>query len=149
MTIQEATQHFQVSEKTIRRWIKRGKLSAELIDGRWHVQADGQNDQTPDKAALIGQLQAENAHLRDQLTEKDNQLIRRDEQTDHLQQLLAVSQKSIGQLTEQNQFLLEPLFRPNGTKSDPDKNSLNLHYYWASTIQKVPLLNKDLLSQNR
>jgi len=107
MTIQEATQHFQVSEKTIRRWIKRGKLSAELIDGRWHVQADGQNDQTPDKAALIGQLQAENAHLRDQLTEKDNQLIRRDEQTDHLQQLLAVSQKSIGQLTEQNQFLLE------------------------------------------
>ena len=107
MTIQEATQHFQVSEKTIRRWIKRGKLSAELIDGRWHVQADGQNDQTPDKAALIGQLQAENAHLRDQLTEKDNQLIRRDEQTDHLQQLLAVSQKSIGQLTEQNQLLLE------------------------------------------
>ena len=107
MTIQEATQHFQVSEKTIRRWIKRGKLSAELIDGRWHVQADGQNDQTPDKAALIGQLQAENAPLRDQLTEKDNQLIRRDEQTDHLQQLLAVSQKSIGQLTEQNQFLLE------------------------------------------
>ena len=107
MTIQEATQHFQVSEKTIRRWIKRGKLSAELIDGRWHVQADGQNDQTPDKAALIGQLQAENAHLRDQLTEKDNQLIRRDEQTDHLQQLLAVSQKSIGQLTEQNQLLAQ------------------------------------------
>ena len=35
------------------------------------------------------------------------QLETKDEQIDHLQQLLAVSQKSIQQLAEQNQFLLE------------------------------------------
>ncbi len=111
LTIQDAMKHFNVSERTIRRWIKRGKVDAEKIGGRYLINVDVSDpmtdDRTPDKAALIGQLQAENAHLRDQLTEKDNQLIRRDEQTDHLQQLLAVSQKSIGQLTEQNQLLLE------------------------------------------
>ena len=111
LTIQDAMKHFNVSERTIRRWIKQGKVDAEKIGGRYFIDVDLKDsmadDRTPDKAALIGQLQAENAHLRDQLTEKDNQLIRRDEQTDHLQQLLAVSQKSIGQLTEQNQFLLE------------------------------------------
>ena len=111
LTIQDAMKHFNVSERTIRRWIKQGKVNAEKIGGRYFIDVDLKDsmtdDRTPDKAALIGQLQAENAHLRDQLTEKDNQLIRRDEQTDHLQQLLAVSQKSIGQLTEQNQFLLE------------------------------------------
>ena len=111
LTIQDAMKHFNVSERTIRRWIKQGKVNAEKIGGRYFIDVDLKDsmtdDRTPDKAALIGQLQAENAHLRDQLTEKDNQLIRRDEQTDHLQQLLAVSQKSIQQLTEQNQFLLE------------------------------------------
>ena len=40
-------------------------------------------------------------HLRDQLTEKDNQLVRRDEQIDHFQQIVAMSQKNIGALTEQ------------------------------------------------
>ena len=100
MTIQEATQHFQVSEKTIRRWIKRGKLSAELIDGRWHVQADGQNDRINDQTALIAQLQSENEYFREQ----NESLI---QQLGQAQQLLAVSQKSILQLSEQNQLLLE------------------------------------------
>jgi excisionase family DNA binding protein len=111
LTIQDAMKHFNVSERTIRRWIKQGKVDAEKIGGRYFIDVDLKDsmadDRTPDKAALIGQLQAENAHLRDQLTEKDNQLIRRDEQTDHLQQLLAVSQKSIQQLAEQNHLLLE------------------------------------------
>ncbi len=58
-----------------------------------HTQAEHSSEQ------LITQLTSENTHLRDQVTEKDKQI-------DHLQQLLAVSQKSIQQLTEQNQLLL-------------------------------------------
>ena len=116
LTIQDAMKHFNVSERTIRRWIKQGKVNAEKVDGRYFIHVDLKDsmtdDRTPDKAALIGQLQAENVHLRDQLTEKDNQLVRRDEQIDHFQQLLAVSQKSIQQLTEQNQLLLEDKSHP-------------------------------------
>ena len=51
--------------------------------------------------ALVEHLQGEISHLRGHLAEKDNQLTRRDEQIDQLQQLLAISQKSIQQLTEQ------------------------------------------------
>ena len=67
-----------------------------LRDGKpcVHTQAEQSSEQ------LITQLTSENTHLRDQVTEKDKQI-------NHLTQLLAVSQKSIGQLTEQNQFLLE------------------------------------------
>ena len=42
-----------------------------------------------------------------------------------------------------------PWFRPNGAKSALYKNSLTPYYHWASTIQKVPLLNTDHLRQNR
>ena len=100
MTIQEATHHYRVSEKTIRRWIQSGKLKADLIDGRWVVQEDRQHDQTSDQTVLIDQLRSEISHLRDQL-------VRRDEQLSHAHQLVAISQKSIQQLTEQNQLLLE------------------------------------------
>lgn len=101
-------QHFEVSEKTIRRWIKQGKLQAEKVDGRWLIEIDdrtpGQYDQSDDRTALIKQLQSEVEHLRLQMKE---QLTEKDKQIDHLQQLLAVSSKSIQQLTEQNTRRLE------------------------------------------
>ena len=37
MTTTQAAEHFDVSTKTIRRWIRSGKLQAERIDGRWVV----------------------------------------------------------------------------------------------------------------
>jgi len=94
MTIQEATQHFHVSEKTIRRWIQSGKLKADLIDRRYHVQVNGQTDQTNDQTALIELMRSEISHLREQLA-------RRDEQIDHLTQLLAMQTKTTAALTEQ------------------------------------------------
>jgi excisionase family DNA binding protein len=94
MTVQQATQHFNVSEKTIRRWIKSGKIKAELVDGKYHVQTDGHNDRTDDQTPLIERLQSEVEYLRERL-------VNRDQEIDHLTQLLAVSHKSIGALTEQ------------------------------------------------
>lgn len=92
LSIQDAQKHFQVSEKTIRRWIQSGKLKAELVDGRYDVQVDRQTDQTTDQTALIDQLRSEIDHLREQLA-------RRDEQIDHAQQLLAMQTKTTAALT--------------------------------------------------
>jgi len=105
-------QHFGVSEKTIRRWIKQGKLHAEKVDGRWLIEISETNDRTPgqydqldDRTALIQQLQSEVEHLRsqlkEQLAEKDKQIDSHAQQNDHLTQIVAMSQKNIGALTEQ------------------------------------------------
>lgn len=96
MSIQDAQKHFQVSEKTIRRWIKQGKVSAELRDGRYLVSVTGHNDQTVDQTALKKQLRQTNAYLR-------SELARRDEQIDHLTQLLAMQTKTTAALTERLQ----------------------------------------------
>lgn len=118
MTTAEAAQHFNVSERTIRRWIQSGKLVAFGTNGQRFVRLDIRttecpNDRQMDNSVSI-QLESENKHLRDQLQRADSeiqhlreQLVRRDEQIDHGQQLLAISQKSIQQLTEQNRLLLD------------------------------------------
>lgn len=106
MNTQQAARHYQVSERTILRWIKSDKLKAEQEQGHWCIRLDEQDVRQNDRQA-IEQLQSEIAHLRELLSRQDEQLARRDEQTDHAQQLLALSQKSIQQLTEQNQLLLE------------------------------------------
>lgn len=132
LSLQDAAQHFNVSERTIRRRIKQGTLKADLLDGRYLVCVD--SDMTldkPDVNVLSCQLERadfEVQHLTKQveektnqilyfqalLTEKDKQLARRDDQMEsltdalnHAHQLVAISQKSIQQLTEQNQLLLE------------------------------------------
>ena len=112
ISLSQAMQHFGVSEKTIRRWIKQGKLHAEKVDGRWLIEISETNDRTPgqydqldDRTALIQQLQSEVEHLRsqlkEQLAEKDKQIDSHAQQNDHLTQIVAMSQKNIGALTEQ------------------------------------------------
>jgi len=97
LTIQDAMAHFSVSERTIRRWIKQGKVNAEKRDGRYYIDIPMSDalpsDQASDQATLIEQLRRENEHLKSQLTTKD-------EQIDHLQQLLAIQTKTNASLTE-------------------------------------------------
>ena len=104
MSIQDAAKHFNVSDRTIRRWIKSGRLYAQLINGKYCVDIELTNhltsDLTDDNVELVDQLRSEVERMAKLLERKD-------EQTDHLQQLLAVSQKSIQQLAEQNHLLLE------------------------------------------
>ena len=107
MNTQQAAHHYQVSERTILRWIKSGKLKAEPVQGHWCIRLDGQDIRHDGQDLLIQQLQSENAHLREQLT-------RRDEQIDHLTQLLAMQTKTTVALTEQldaERALIEDLRR--------------------------------------
>ena len=121
LTITEAANVLGVSDKTIRRWIESGKLSAEKIDRKWfvHVNLDIDPDNDPaDVQDLKAQLERANTdiqHLREQLAAKDahieqcqssnvllrDQLTEKDKQIDHLTQVVAMSQKNIAALTEQ------------------------------------------------
>ena len=100
MNTQQAAHHYQVSERTILRWIKSGKLKAEQEQGHWCIRLDEQDVRQDDRQAME-QLQSENAHLRELLSRQDEQLARRDEQIDHLTQLLAMQSKTTAALTEQ------------------------------------------------
>ena len=100
LTIKEAAEHFNVSSITVRRKIKSGELDADKVGNQWFVHVEQetyQNEQAVNQVDLpvfTEQLQSEISHLREQLT-------RRDEQIDHFQQIVAMSQKNIGALTEQ------------------------------------------------
>ncbi len=100
LTIKEAAEHFNVSSITVRRKIKSGELDADKVGNQWFVHVEQetyQNEQAVnqvDRPVFTEQLQSEISHLREQL-------IRRDKQIDHLTQVVAMSQKNIGALTEQ------------------------------------------------
>ena len=116
--IKEAAEHFNFSPITIRRKIKNGELQADKVGNQWFVhveQETHQNEQQvnqADPSALIEQQQSEIEHLREQLARKDEQIESLTQEIDRLTQLLAVSQKSIQQLTQQNQLLLEDKRKP-------------------------------------
>ncbi len=38
MTISQAAYHFNVSDRTIRRWIESGKLKAHKTEGQWQIE---------------------------------------------------------------------------------------------------------------
>jgi len=113
MNTQQAAHHYQVSERTILRWIKSGKLKAEQVQGHWCIRLDEQDVRQNDRQAME-QLQSEIAHLRELLSRQDEQTTRRDEQIDHLTQLLAMQAKTTAALTEQldaHRTLIEDLRR--------------------------------------
>ncbi|MBI1926932.1 excisionase family DNA-binding protein [Candidatus Poribacteria bacterium] len=114
MTTASAAQHFNVSERTIRRWIKSGKLQAEGTNGQRLVLLDRRPTECPNDRQMdnpvSSQLESENEPLRDLLQRADSeiqhlreQLVRRDEQIDHLTQLLAMQTKTTAVLTERLQ----------------------------------------------
>ena len=77
----EAAQHFSVSERTIRRWIKDGKLRAEWAGGQWAVRLDERTSESPsvrgdDRAdgRLAEQRQSDIDHLQVELKGRDSQL---------------------------------------------------------------------------
>jgi len=94
-TTTQAAEHFGVTAKTIRRWIRNGKLSADLVDGRWAVHLEAHDGSHDDHLrSHLARADSEIAHLQDQLA-------RRDEQVSQLTQLLAIAQKNAAILTEQ------------------------------------------------
>lgn len=122
MNTQQAARHHDVSERTILRWIKQGKLNAVQERGRWVIRHGGHDVRHDEQNVrhtappdvrhvghedMVQQLQAENAHLRELIRQNSDQLARRDEQAaslteqiDHLTQLLAVQTKTNAALTD-------------------------------------------------
>jgi len=111
VSISDASNILGVSTKTIRRWIENGKLKAEKENGRWMVDIDDQDDVQvvyPNvQVELIETLKQQIEDLKLEIETKNQQIERQGEQIDHMTQLLAVAQKSIQQITEQNQLMLE------------------------------------------
>ena len=119
LTINQAARKLNLSSKNVRRWLKSGKLNGEKVDGKWHVQADAifeyylnPNGQMDAKLALE-QSQDETRHLRELLDNRDNQIESMTQHIERLSQLLAVSHKSLEQVTDQVQLLIEDNRKPS------------------------------------
>ena len=119
LTVNQAAQQLNLSSKNVRRWLKSGKLNGEKVDGKWYVQADSTFEhylnpsvQTDTQLALE-QLQDETRHLRQLLDNRDNQIESMTQHVERLSQLLAVSHKSLQQVTDQVQLLIEDNRKPS------------------------------------
>ena len=117
MTVKQAAAHHNVAEKTIRRWIDNGKLSAEKVNGHWRVYPSPDtcpdNDQTHDQADVqpngqIQQMQSEINYLRELLDRRDNEIERRDNEIERQSTILAM-------MTKENNTLTDKLKAPRTT----------------------------------
>lgn len=119
LTVNQAAQQLNLSSKSVKHWLKRGKLNGEKVDGKWHVQADrifehylNPNPQMDARLALE-QVQDEARHLREVLDNRDSQIESMTQHIERLSQLLAVSHRSLQQVTDQHQLLIEDNRKPS------------------------------------
>ena len=119
LTVNQAAQRLNLSPKSVKRWIKGGKLNGEKVNGKWYVQADrtfehylNANVQMDTQLALE-QLQDETRHLRELLDNRDSQIESMNQHVERLSQLLAVSHRSLQQVTDQVQLLIEDNRKPS------------------------------------
>jgi excisionase family DNA binding protein len=86
MTVSQAAYHFDVSERTIRRWIESGKLTANREDGQWIINSDGiPADKTPSHADIV-------STLKQQISVKDEQISQLQSALDQSQRLQALAE---------------------------------------------------------
>ena len=119
LTVNQAAQQLNLSSKSVKHWLKGGKLNGEKVDGKWYVQADttfehylNPNVQMDTQLALE-QLQDETRHLRALLDNRDSQIESMNQHIERLSQLLAISHRSIQQVTDQVQLLIEDNRKPS------------------------------------
>ena len=119
LTVNQAAQQLNLSSKSVKHWLKGGKLNGEKVDGKWYVQADSTfahylnpNTQMETQLALE-QLQDETRHLRALLDNRDNQIESMNQHVERLSQLLAISHRSLQQVTDQVQLLIEDNRKPS------------------------------------
>ena len=119
LTVNQATRKLNLSSKSVRRWLKSGKLNGEKVDGKWYVQVDTvfEHYLNPnahmDTQLALEQLQAETRHLRELLDNRDSQIESMTQHIERLSQLLAVSHRSLQQVTDQVQLLIEDNQKPS------------------------------------
>lgn len=119
LTVNQAAQQLNLSSKSVKRWLKVGKLNGEKVDGKWRVQVDrtfehylNPNPQMDARLALE-QVQEEARHLREVLDNRDSQIESMTQHIERLSQLLAVSHRSLQQITDQHQLLIEDNRKPS------------------------------------
>ena len=107
ITVAEYCRKFGTADSTVRHRVKTGKLKSEVIDGLLHIVTNDDNvaPSSEDPLEALAKTQKEEIQfLRQELQsvreEKDNQI-------KELHQLLAISEKNVATLSEQNQLLLE------------------------------------------
>ena len=102
----EASKKLNISSQTVKRWIKDGKLKGYQSEenGKWYADSDDStftqhliDNCTPD----VEYLKAEIERLHGVIERRDCQNESMSQQIDHLTQVVAMSQKNIGALTEQ------------------------------------------------
>ena len=86
MTVSQAAYHFDVSERTIRRWIESSKLTASREDGQSIINsADIPADKTPSHADIV-------STLKQHISVKDEQISQLQSALDQSQQLQALAE---------------------------------------------------------
>jgi len=113
MTTAEYAEMHGLNIETVRRYIRSGKLRAVREGRNYYIIEDDNSllidDEIQQLTRLLEEKDARIVDLQAQTERQDNLLKEQVEQIAELHQLLAVSQKNIAQLTEQNHFLLEDM----------------------------------------
>ena len=107
LTVAEYCRKFGTADSTVRHRVKTGKLKSEVIDGLTYIVIDDDNVVPTSDAQLQELVKAQKDEiqfLRQQLQSVGEE---RDNQIKELHQLLAISEKNVATLSEQNQLLLE------------------------------------------
>ena len=119
LTVNQAAHQLNLSSKSVKRWLKRGKLNGEKVDGKWYVQADSTFEHylnpnvQMDTQLALEQLKDETRHLRELLASRDSQIESMNQHIERLSQLLAVSHRSLQQVTDQSPPLMEDNRKPS------------------------------------
>ncbi len=119
LKVNQAAQKLNLSSKSVKRWLKRGKLNGEKVDGKWYVQADAifEHYLNPnahmDTQLALEHLQDKTRHLQELLDNRDSQIESMTQHIEHLSQLLAVAHRSLQQVTDQHNLLIEDNRKPS------------------------------------
>ena len=130
ISVSQAVAHYKVSEKTLYNRIKKNKIHSKMEHGRRWIYIGPNNSSEPtvktnnngsestepvNKSALevehlkekIKLIESQISSYEEQIVGNKNQVDELLKQQDQAQQIMAMQQKTIDKLTEQNQLLLE------------------------------------------
>ena len=107
LTIAEYCRKFGTADSTVRHRIKTGKLKSEVIDGLLHIVTNDDNVAPSSQDPLEAWVKTQKEEI--QFLRQELQSVReeKDNQIKELHQLLAISERNVATLSEQNQLLLE------------------------------------------
>ena len=114
MTISQAAYHFNVSDRTIRRWIESGKLKAHKTEGQWQIEVFDvcQTNEQP-VSDTVSNLKKQLAEQKSQISHLQKQTAIKDEQIANLQKSTEGLQQSLDQAQQLHAMSEQRDIRPN------------------------------------